>query len=213
MLMLIMACGLSGAAFAQEPAPKRVAAIVTEYRTNSHADVIVSRLLKTETLDGKGRAVRTGFEQASGDIVMIQDADLELDPIQIPALLAPIVAGETEVVFGSRFKGTGRGPAPMVSYLGNKSLTWTSNILYLRHLTDILTCYKVMRVEVVRDLTLSCDGFDIDAEITGALLRRGHRILEVPVAFEPRSGEDGKKLTPRVGWSGLRAILRVRCSR
>jgi hypothetical protein len=70
-----------------------------------------------------------------------------------------------------------------------------------------------MRVEVVRDLTLSCDGFDIDAEITGALLRRGHRILEVPVAFEPRSVEDGKKLTPRVGWSVLRAILRVRFSR
>jgi glycosyltransferase involved in cell wall biosynthesis len=162
---------------------------------------------------GKGRAVRTGFEQASGDIVMIQDADLELDPIQIPALLAPIVAGETEVVFGSRFKGTGRGPAPMVSYLGNKSLTWTSNILYLRHLTDILTCYKVMRVEVLRDLTLHCDGFDVDAEITGALLRRKHGILEVPVKFEPRGIEDGKKLTPRVGWSVLRAILRVRFSR
>jgi glycosyltransferase involved in cell wall biosynthesis len=170
-------------------------------------------LIFEDAARGKGRAVRTGFDRASGDIVMIQDADLELDPVQIPSLLAPIVAGESDVVFGSRFKGRGRGPAPFVSYVGNKALTWASNILYLRHLTDILTCYKVLRSAVLQDLALSCDGFDIDAEITGALLRRGHHILEVPVEFEPRTVEDGKKLTPRVGWGVLRAIVRVRFSR
>jgi len=174
------------------------------------ADVV---LIFEDAARGKGRAVRTGFDRAQGDIVMIQDADLELDPVQIPSLLAPIVAGTTKVVFGSRFKGRGRGPTPWVGYIGNKALTWTSNVVYLKHLTDILTCYKVMRIEVMRDLALSCDGFDIDAEITGALLRRGHSILEVPVTFEPRSVEDGKKLTPLVGWSVLRAILRVRFSR
>jgi glycosyltransferase involved in cell wall biosynthesis len=161
---------------------------------------------------GKGRAVRTGFDRARGDIVMIQDADLELDPVQIPSLLAPILDGRARVVFGSRFKGRGRGPAPMVSYLGNKGLTWTANALFLRHMTDILTCYKVMPAEIIDDLGLRCDGFDIDAEITCRLLRRGHRILEVPVTFEPRSVDEGKKLTPRVGWSVLRTIVRVRCS-
>jgi glycosyltransferase involved in cell wall biosynthesis len=170
-------------------------------------------LIFEDAARGKGRAVRTGFERARGDIVMIQDADLELDPIQIPSLLAPIVAGTSQVVFGSRFKGRGRGPAPLVGYLGNKVLTWTSNVVYFKHLTDILTCYKVMRSEVLDDLELRCDGFDIDAEITGALLRKGYSILEVPVTFDPRTAEEGKKLTPGVGWGVLRAILRVRFSR
>jgi glycosyltransferase involved in cell wall biosynthesis len=169
-------------------------------------------LIFEDAARGKGRAVRTGFERASGDIVMIQDADLELDPAQIPSLLAPILAGETDVVYGSRFKGRGKGPAPLVSYLGNKGLTWTANVLYLRHLTDILTCYKVVRAEVLDDVQLRCDGFDIDAEITCALLRSGHRIVEVPVTFEPRSVEEGKKLTPGVGWGVLRAIVRIRFS-
>ncbi|HEY8216839.1 MAG TPA: glycosyltransferase family 2 protein [Acidimicrobiia bacterium] len=174
------------------------------------ADVPEIVVVLEDVARGKGRAVRTGFERARGDIVMIQDADLELDPVQIPSLLAPIVDGRSQVVFGSRFKGRGRGPAPMVSYVGNKVLTWTANVLYLRHMTDILTCYKVMRSEVLHDLDLRCDGFDIDAEITCMLIRRGHRILEVPVTFEPRGVEEGKKLTPRVGWSVLRAILRLR---
>ncbi len=156
--------------------------------------------------------MRTGFERAQGDIVMIQDADLELDTSQIPTLLAPIVAGATDVVYGSRFKGRGKGPAPLHSYLGNKGLTWTTNVLYLKHLTDILTCYKVVRADVLRTLELRCDGFDIDAEITCALLRGGHRIVEVPVTFEPRSVEEGKKLTPGVGWGVLLAIVRTRLS-
>ena len=170
-------------------------------------------LVLEDAARGKGRAVRTGFERARGDIVMIQDADLELDPAQIPSLLAPLVEGRTAVVFGSRFKGRGRGPAPLVGYVGNKALTWTANALYLEHLTDILTCYKVLRADVLDDLDLRCDGFDIDAEITCRVLRTGHDIVEIPVTFEPRTIEEGKKLTPRVGWSVLRTIVRVRCSR
>jgi len=169
-------------------------------------------LIFEDAARGKGRAVRTGFDRADGEIVMIQDADLELDPAQIPSLLAPIVSDESAVVYGSRFKGRGRGPAPFVGYFGNKGLTWAANLLYGRHLTDILTCYKVMRAAVLDDLVLRCDGFDIDAEITCALLRRRHRILEVPVTFTPRGVDEGKKLTPRVGWSVLRTILRVRWS-
>ncbi len=159
---------------------------------------------------GKGRAVRTGFERASGDIVMVQDADLELDPSEIPSLLAPIVAGRTDVVFGSRFKERGRGATPLVGYAGNFGLTWAANILYFTRLTDILTCYKVMHGDVARALDLRCNGFDLDAEITCRLLRDGHKIVEVPVTYEPRDSHQGKKLSPGVGWSVLRAIVGTR---
>ena len=162
---------------------------------------------------GKGRAVRTGFERATGDIVMVQDADLELDPGEIPSLLGPIVEGRTEVVFGSRFKGRGRGATPWVGWIGNMALTQTANLLYVARLTDILTCYKVMRTSVARSLELRCNGFDLDAEITCRLLRGGQRIVEVPVTYTARGTEEGKKLSPGVGWSVLRAIVRVRFSR
>ncbi len=171
------------------------------------------QLVLEDRARGKGRAVRTGFDRARGDIVMVQDADLELDPSEIPLLLAPIVRGETSVVFGSRFKGRGRGGTPLVGYAGNLGLTWAVNALYLARLTDILTCYKVMRTEVARALELRCNGFDLDAEITCRLLRAGERIVEVPVTYEARSVDEGKKLSPGVGWSVLRAIVRVRFAR
>ncbi len=161
---------------------------------------------------GKGRAVRTGFERASGDIVIVQDADLELDPSQIPMLLEPLVRDGAPVVFGSRFKGRGRGSTPLVSYAGNMLLTWAADVLFLSRMTDILTCYKAMWAEIAQGLELQCDGFDFDAEITCRLMRDGYRIIEMPVTYDPRSVEEGKKLTTGVGWSVLRAILRVRLS-
>jgi hypothetical protein len=100
-----------------------------------------------------------------------------------------------------------------VGYAGNFGLTWAANILYLTRLTDILTCYKVLHADVARTLDLRCNGFDLDAEITCRLLRDGHRIVEVPVTYAPRSVDDGKKLSPGVGWSVLRAIVRVRFTR
>jgi len=162
---------------------------------------------------GKGRAVRTGFERATGDILVVQDADLELDPAQIPLLLEHLEDGGRSAVFGSRFKDRGRGETPLLSYGGNKFLTWSANLLFFTHLTDILTCYKVLRSDVAEALNLQCDGFDFDAEVPCRLLRHGYQILEIPVAYNPRSIDEGKKLTPRAGWSVLRAILRVRFSR
>jgi glycosyltransferase involved in cell wall biosynthesis len=169
-------------------------------------------LVLEEEARGKGRAVRTGFDRASGDIIMVQDADLELDPAQIPSLLGPLTETEAPVVFGSRFKGRGRGDTAPVSYAGNMILTWAADALFLTRLTDILTCYKVLRADVVRALDLRCDGFDFDAEITCRLLRDGYPIVELPVSYEPRTVDEGKKLTTGVGWSVLRAILRVRFS-
>jgi glycosyltransferase involved in cell wall biosynthesis len=162
---------------------------------------------------GKGRAVRTGFERATGDIVMVQDADLELDPGQIPSLLAPLVEQGAPAVFGSRFKGRGRSGAPLTNYVGNVVLTWIADLLFFTRLTDILTCYKVLRADVAKGLDLRCNGFDFDAEITCRLLRDGYPIIELPVTYDPRTVDEGKKLTTGVGWSVLRAILRVRFSR
>jgi glycosyltransferase involved in cell wall biosynthesis len=169
-------------------------------------------LVLEDAARGKGRAVRTGFDRATGDIVMVQDADLELEPGEIPSLLAPILEGHTDVVFGSRFKGRGKGSTPWVGYIGNFSLTTAASALFLTRLTDILTCYKVLRADVARSLELRCNGFDLDAEITCRLLRDGHKIVEVPVTYNPRSVEEGKKLSPSVGWSVLRAIVRTRFS-
>ena len=170
-------------------------------------------LVFEEAARGKGRAVRTGFERATGDIVMVQDADLELDPSEIPSLLAPIMEGRARVVFGSRFKGRGRGDTPLVGYAGNLVLTRIASLLFRAHLTDLLTCYKVLRTELARSLDLRCNGFDLDAEITCRVLQAGERIIEVPVSYAPRGVDEGKKLSPSVGWSVLRAILRVRFDR
>lgn len=162
---------------------------------------------------GKGRAVRTGFERATGDILVVQDADLELNPAQIPILVQRLVDEGRPAVFGSRFKDQGRGDTPRVSYAGNKILTWSANLLFFARLTDILTCYKVLRSDVARGLNLRCDGFDFDAEVPCRLLRQGHEIIELPVTYNPRSIDEGKKLTARAGWSVLKAILQIRFSR
>ncbi len=167
-------------------------------------------LILEDEARGKGRAVRTGFDRASGDILVVQDADLELDPSQIPGLMQPILEGGVPAVLGSRFRGQGRSGAPLVSYFGNMLLTWSTNVLFFTRLTDVLTCYKVLRSDVARALDLRCNGFDFDAEITCRLLRSGYKIVELPVTYRPRTVDEGKKLTPRVGWSVLMAILRVR---
>ena len=151
---------------------------------------------------GKGSAIRRGFHHASGTIVAIQDADLELDPAQLGALVRPILDGEAVVVYGSRFL-RGRSNAPIVSFAANRLLTTLTNLLFGSALTDMETCYKVMRRDVAHSLELTAQRFDIEPQITARLLRRGHRIYEVPVRFDPRSRAQGKK----IGWrDGVRAL-------
>jgi len=160
------------------------------------------RIIHAAVNGGKGRAIRTGFEQARGTIVAIQDADLELDPAQIGDLLAPILDGQAVVVYGSRFLRGWRG-APTVTIAANRFLTGLTNVLYGSRITDMETCYKVMRTELARRLELEANRFDIEPEITAKLLRAGHTIVERPVHFEPRSRAQGKK----IGWrDGLKAI-------
>jgi glycosyltransferase involved in cell wall biosynthesis len=160
------------------------------------------RIVHAAVNGGKGRAIRTGFEQARGTIVAIQDADLELDPAQIGDLLGPILDGQAVVVYGSRFLRGWRG-APAVTIAANRFLTGLTNVLYGSRITDMETCYKVMRTELARGLALEANRFDIEPEITAKLLRAGHTIVERPVHFEPRSRAHGKK----IGWrDGLKAI-------
>jgi glycosyltransferase involved in cell wall biosynthesis len=167
------------------------------------------RILHAEVNGGKGRAIRTGFEHARGTIVAIQDADLELDPAQLGALVQPILAGETEVVYGSRFLHGTQG-APWLSVAANRFLTALTNLLYGSMLTDMETCYKVMRSSVARELRLEANRFDIEPEITGKLLRAGHRIVERPVRFEPRKRAQGKKIGWRDGVTAIGALAKHR---
>ena len=151
---------------------------------------------------GKGAAIRLGLHAATGTIVAIQDADLELDPQQLSALVTPIVRGEADVVYGSRFLA-GRPAAPWVTIAANRALTATTNILFGSSITDMETCYKIMRADVARSLKLDANRFDIEPQITARLLAGGYRIHELPVTFEPRSRAQGKK----IGWrDGVRAI-------
>jgi glycosyltransferase involved in cell wall biosynthesis len=158
---------------------------------------------------GKGHALRTGFAKAQGTVIAIQDADLELDPAQLADLVAPILKGEASVVYGSRFLA-GRPEAPGMTIAANRLLTWLTNILYGSSLTDMETCYKIMRTDVVRSLTLSANRFDIEPEITAKLLLGGHRIVERPARFTPRSRAAGKKIGWRDGVHAIFLLVRLR---
>jgi len=167
------------------------------------------RILHVDPNAGKGAAIRLGLQHARGTIVAIQDADLELDPAQLAALVTPIVAGETRVVYGSRFLA-GRPDAPWLTVLANRTLTVVTNLLFGARITDMETCYKIMRTDVARSLELESNRFDIEPEITAKLLLSGHRIQELPVYFKPRQRAEGKKIGWRDGFHALRVLAGYR---
>ena len=169
------------------------------------------RILHVDENAGKGAAIRLGLQHARGTIVAIQDADLELDPAQLSALVAPIVAGDTRVVYGSRFLA-GRPDAPWLTVLANRTLTVLTNLLFGARITDMETCYKIMRTDVARSLGLESNRFDIEPEITAKLLLSGHRIRELPVVFKPRQRAEGKKIGWRDGFRALRVLAGYRFS-
>ena len=158
---------------------------------------------------GKGAALRRGFEEVRGDIVVIQDADLEYSPEEFPALIELIADGRADVVYGSRFLGRHR-VFLFTHYLGNRVLTLITNILYNTMLTDMETCYKVMRTEVLRSMTLHSDGFGIEPELTAKIFKRGYRVYELPITYDGRGYEEGKKITWRDGVVALWVLLKYR---
>jgi len=158
---------------------------------------------------GKGSALRLGFKEVTGELVVIQDADTEYSPEEFPELIELICKGRADVVYGSRFLGRHR-VFLFTHYLGNMFLTLLTNVLYNTMLTDMETCYKAMRVEVLRSFALDSDGFGIEPEMTAKIFKRGYRVYEVPITYDGRGYDEGKKITWRDGVVALWVLLKYR---
>ncbi|HEY3380367.1 MAG TPA: glycosyltransferase family 2 protein [Vicinamibacterales bacterium] len=166
-------------------------------------------LIFQERNQGKGAALRRGFSEVKGDLVVIQDADLEYSPEEYPQLIELICQGRADVVYGSRFLGRHR--VFMFShYLGNLLMTFVTNVLYNTMLTDMETCYKVMRSEIAHGLNLKSNGFGIEPEMTAKIFKRGYRVYEIPITYDGRGYDQGKKITWRDGVVALWVLLRFR---
>ncbi len=197
--------------------PLRIQLIVVDDGSTDGTRDILKRLRQELEFDlvlqdrnrGKGAALRRGFGEVRGDLVIIQDADLEYSPEEYPALIELICEGRADVVYGSRF--IGRHRVFMFShYMGNRIVTLLANILYNTMLTDMETCFKVMRAEIVRGMTLTSDGFGIEPELTAKIFKGGHRVYEVPITYDGRGYEEGKKITWRDGLVALWVLLKYR---
>jgi glycosyltransferase involved in cell wall biosynthesis len=158
---------------------------------------------------GKGSALRLGFREVTGELVVIQDADTEYSPEEFPELIELICQGRADVVYGSRFLGRHR-VFLFTHYLGNLFMTFLTNVLYNTMLTDMETCYKAMRVEVLRSFSLRSNGFGIEPEMTAKIFKRGYRVYEVPITYDGRGYEEGKKITWRDGVVALWVLLKYR---
>ena len=170
------------------------------------------RIIYHERNGGKGAALRTGFEAATGAIFVVQDADLEYNPGDYNRLLVPILEGRTDVVYGSRFLGGPRAAMSLTHTIGNKGVTWFTNLLYGTVLTDMETCYKCFRRDVIEGMTLHSQRFEIEAELTAKILKRRYSIFETPISYNGRQFHEGKKLTWRDGFTAIATLLKYRFS-
>ena len=169
----------------------------------------VDKVIHHEKNMGKGAAIRSGVANVSGDMVLIQDADLEYDPMEYPKLIGPITDGQADVVYGSRFLGEGPHRVHMFwHYVGNKMLTLFSNMFSNLNLTDMETCYKVFKTEIIKELNIEEEGFGIEPELTVKLGKKRCRIYEVGISYYGRSYSEGKKITWKDGFRAVYVILK-----
>lgn len=160
---------------------------------------------------GKGTALRTGFKETAGDVILIQDADLEYNPQNYPQLLRPILDNKTEIVYGSR--ALKKNPyLRKGNYWGAKLISWLTNLLYGSNLTDVYTCYKVFRAHILKEMRLESNGFDIEQELTSKALKKKYKIMEVPINYSPRGFKEGKKIKTKDGFIAIWKIMKYRLS-
>ncbi len=189
--------------------------IVDDGSTDGTRDVLrqlgdsTVRVITHEANRGKGAAIRSGLAQVHGDLVLVQDADLEYDPEDWPKLLAPILRGKARVVYGSRFTGERRNML-FLHWVGNRFLSLTTNVLYNTTLSDMETCYKLFDRELLDSITLRAQRFEFEPEVTAKILRRGIRIYEVPISYTGREFDEGKKITWRDGFIALWTLVKYR---
>lgn len=167
------------------------------------------RVVLHDRNQGKGAALRTGFALATGDYVLVQDADLEYDPNDWPKLLAPVLSGKARVVYGSRFTGERRNML-LPHWIGNRFLSLVTNVLYNTTLSDMETCYKLVDRSLVEQFELRSNRFEIEPELTAKILKRGVRIYEVPISYSGREFSEGKKITWKDGFTALWSLLKYR---
>jgi glycosyltransferase involved in cell wall biosynthesis len=199
--------------------PVRVEFVVVDDGSSDGSDKVLAaladstvRVIHHPQNRGKGAAVRTGLEAARGDLILIQDADLEYDPDDWPSLLAPVIKGKARVVYGSRFTGERKNMLPS-HWVGNRLLTLVTNLLYRSTLSDMETCYKLFDRRVLEGVTIESDRFEFEPEITAKVLLQGERIYEVPISYAGREMTEGKKITWRDGFGAMLTLVRFRLRR
>jgi glycosyltransferase involved in cell wall biosynthesis len=191
--------------------------MVDDGSTDGTRDLLTSlapgrvRVLLHQGNQGKGAAIRTGLGEATGDVVTIQDADLEYDPRDLLSLLRPIVEGRAGVVYGSRFTGE-RKNMFFWHWVGNRFLTLVTDILFDTTLSDMETCYKMFRADIIKAINLKCRRFEFEVEVTAKVLKAGHRIYEIPISYAGREFHEGKKITWKDGVAALWYLFKYRFS-
>jgi len=194
--------------------------IIDDCSTDGTRDILKNinscKVFFHEKNQGKGAAIKTGLKYATGDIIIIQDADLEYNPEQIPILINPIIEDKTNVVYGSRFLNRnlhiiGKNKVPLPHHLlGNKFLTKLTNFLYRTNITDMETCYKVFSRKVLENIEINSNRFDFEPEITAKIAKKGEHIFELPIEFNPRTPEEGKKISWKDGIHAAYILLKYR---
>lgn len=188
--------------------------IIDDFSTDGTRDILEGlknkyKIIFKEKNGGKGAAVKRGFLKASGDIILIQDADLEYNPEEYGKLLEPILKGETKVVYGSRFSESHK-PKYKLFYWGNVFLSFLFSVLYGQKISDMETCYKVFKKEVLRGIKIKSNRFNFEPEITAKIIKAGYKIMEVPISYNSRSFKEGKKINWRDGVSAIFSLIKYR---